>query len=546
RSSSRDQTSMTDRAADVLARRLHDAGCRYAFGIPGGEVLTLVDALTRAGIQFVLAKHENSAGFMAEGIYHRTGAPGILVATLGPGVANAINVVANAEQDRVPLIFLTGCVDEDEVLTYTHQVFDHQQLLRPITRASLRLIAKNADVVADRAVRQATGARPGPVHVDVPISTALEPAVSSDGARPPRPAAAGPVAGPDLTQARRWLEDAERPLVMAGLEVLSDGAEGDLQKLVTQLNAPLITTYKAKGVLAEEHPLAMGGAGLSPIADDVLMPLVREADVIVAAGYDPIEMRTGWRQPWDVSRQHVIELTAHPNDHDMHAASLTFVGNVAAGLQALMPEQAPSGRWTSGKPESVKAALTEKFSGGKNWGPATAIATARRVLPDKTIAAVDSGAHRILLSQMWTCTEPRTLLQSTGLCTMGCGVPLALGAKIAEPERPCVAFTGDAGLLMILGELASAAELNLAIIVVVFVDRSLALIDMKQRQRQLQNAGVDFKHTDFSAVGEALGGRGVSVDSTETLETALTEALQAKTFTVIAVEIDREAYDGTF
>jgi thiamine pyrophosphate-dependent acetolactate synthase large subunit-like protein len=105
-----------NRATDILARRLHEAGCRTAIGMPGGEVLTLVDSLVAAGIKFVLCKHENAAGFMAEGTYHRTGAPGILVATVGPGAANGVNVVANAEQDRVPLIVLTGCVDPDEAL----------------------------------------------------------------------------------------------------------------------------------------------------------------------------------------------------------------------------------------------------------------------------------------------------------------------------------------------------------------------------------------------------------------------------------------------
>ena len=114
------------RAADLLARRLYEAGCRHAFGMPGGEVLTIVDALQKAGIDFVLTKHENNAGFMAEGVYHRTSAPGILVATVGPGALNGVNVVANAEQDRVPLIVLTGCVDADEALTYTHQILDHQ------------------------------------------------------------------------------------------------------------------------------------------------------------------------------------------------------------------------------------------------------------------------------------------------------------------------------------------------------------------------------------------------------------------------------------
>ncbi|HEY9536049.1 MAG TPA: thiamine pyrophosphate-binding protein, partial [Kiloniellaceae bacterium] len=165
-------TSHKLRAADLVARRLHEAGCRFAFGMPGGEVLTLVDALEAAGIRFVLAKHETAAGFMAEGVWQCTGAPGILVATVGPGVVNAVNVIANAEQDRVPLIVLTGCVDETEALTYTHQVLDHQQVLRPIAKASFRLTAEGADVIADKAVAIATESRAGPVHIDVPIAVA--------------------------------------------------------------------------------------------------------------------------------------------------------------------------------------------------------------------------------------------------------------------------------------------------------------------------------------------------------------------------------------
>jgi acetolactate synthase I/II/III large subunit len=161
-----------NRATDLLARRLYEAGCRTAFGMPGGEVLTLVDSLVAAGIRFVLCKHENAAGFMAEGTYHRTGAPGILVATVGPGAANGVNVVANAEQDRVPLIVLTGCVDPDEALTYTHQVFDHRALFDPITKETFTLTADGADVIADKAVAIAMGDRPGPVHIDIPISVA--------------------------------------------------------------------------------------------------------------------------------------------------------------------------------------------------------------------------------------------------------------------------------------------------------------------------------------------------------------------------------------
>lgn len=163
------------RAADVLAARLFDAGCRFAFGMPGGEVLTIVDALERAGIRFILCKHENAAAFMAEGAWHRTGAPGILVATVGPGALNGVNAVANAHQDRVPLIVLAGCVDADEAQTYTHQVLDQTQVFRPITKATFTLNTGAAHVIADKAVAIALEGRPGPVHIDVPITVAVTP-----------------------------------------------------------------------------------------------------------------------------------------------------------------------------------------------------------------------------------------------------------------------------------------------------------------------------------------------------------------------------------
>ncbi len=195
-------------AADIIARRLYEAGCRFAFGIPGGEVLSMMHALDRAGIPFILSKHENNAGFMAEGVYQRTGAPGILLATLGPGAANAVNVTANAEQDRVPLIVLTGCVDADEALTYTHQVIDHQPLFRPITKASFRVAGKGVEVLADKAVALALDDRPGPVHIDLPITLTAAAQNGTEPVRRGRPSPVAPAPGPDLDQARAWLAEA--------------------------------------------------------------------------------------------------------------------------------------------------------------------------------------------------------------------------------------------------------------------------------------------------------------------------------------------------
>ncbi|MFQ5775604.1 MAG: thiamine pyrophosphate-binding protein [Kiloniellaceae bacterium] len=533
-------------AAAILARALHGAGCRHAFGIPGGEVLTMMHALADAGIDFHLARHENAAGFMAEGVYRVTGAPGILVATLGPGVANAVNVVVNAEQDRVPLVFLTGCVDADEAAGYTHQVFDHTALLGPVTKASFTLAHGAVDALAAKALAIATEGRPGPVHIDVPISLAAKEQPAPRPFRPPRRAAAAPAEGPELEAARRHLAAARRPLLIAGLEVLAQGAEAAIAGLARGFGIPVITTYKAKGVLPEDDPLALGGAGLSPLADVHLLPLVGTSDLILLAGYDPIEMRHGWRHPWDPEKTPVIEFTAAPNPHGVHRASLTFVGDIAAGIAALRAGLEPRETWSNGAPAQTRRALAEAFGADEDWGPAAVADEVRRALPDEAIATVDSGAHRILLSQIWRCARPRTLLQSTGLCTMGCALPLAIGAKLAAPGRPVVALTGDAGLEMVLGELATLRDLRLPVVVVVFVDASLALIELKQRKAGLRNLGVDFGATDFVALARALGGRGVSVDNRAELSRAVTDGLAADTFTVIAAEIDARAYDGRF
>ncbi|MEO3430638.1 thiamine pyrophosphate-binding protein [Pelagibius sp. CAU 1746] len=540
---------MTDhklRAADLVARRLYEAGCRYAFGIPGGEVLTLVDALEAAGITFILAKHENAAGFMAEGVWQRTGAPGILVATVGPGVVNGVNVVANAEQDRVPFIVLTGCVDETAALTYTHQVLDHQQVLRPVTKASFRLTAEGADVIADKALAIATDPRAGPVHIDVPIAVAEQAVAPARLRRRPPAAPAAPAPGHELDRARLWLEDAKRPVMIVGLDALADDAGEEILAFCEIFSIPFVTTYKAKGIVSEEHPLCLGAAGLSPKADALLLPFVSQADLILCLGYDPIEMRAGWCEPWDPEAVHVIDIAAEPNRHYVHQAGINFVTHCGKALEALGHGAAPQATWELGEVEVLKGALAEAFPRDEAWGPAAVIDTCRRVLPKETVATCDTGAHRILLAQMWETYEPKTLLQSTGLCTMGCALPLAIGAQLAEPERPVIAFTGDAGLLMVAGELSTAAELASRVVVVVFVDSSLALIELKQRQRQMANAGVDFGSHDFAAIGRAFGGLGHTVTSRAELEEALDDALNAETFTVIAAMIGRQGYDGRF
>lgn len=527
--------------ADLLAAQLAAAGATHAFGIPGGEVLALVDALERAGIRFHLARHENAAGFMAEGLWHATGALPVLVATLGPGVANAVNVVANAQQDRVPLVFVTGCVDQALAESYTHQVFDHQAVLRPLVKASFRAAPGTEDLVVAKAVALARRGRPGPVHIDLPISVAE---ARTTWRATPAVALVSSAIPADLRPAQALIAAAQRPLVIAGLDLVNEGGGAALDHFLTSVGAPLLTTYKAKGLVPENDPRVIGGVGLSPKADALVRPLIEAADLIILAGYDPIEMRQGWRHPWPAHKR-VIDIVAEPVQHGMHQSSVLLEGDVGAILTHMAEGLEAKATWPAGEPAAIRRVFRAAFAAPEAWGPHAVFETLRGVAPPGTVATADSGAHRILLSQLWRCDAPRRLLQSSGLCTMGCALPLATGAALGS-GRPTLCFVGDAGLEMVLGELATLRDLGLPVIIVALVDKVLGLIALKQRQLGLPRTGVDIGETDFAAVARALGGHGATIEDRETLAREARAAFQRDGFTLLACRIDASSYEGAF
>lgn len=540
------------RGADLIAQKLAQAGASHAFGIPGGEVLALMDGLNLAGLSFHLVKHENAGGFMAEGVWHglaRQGqdAPVVLLATLGPGVTNAVNVIANAYQDRVPLVFLTGCVDTVEAETYTHQVMDHQQLLRPIVKASFRASKGSLNAMMDKAISIAMSGQPGPVHIDVPISVAEaeieEPLRAPNyGGRAERLAH-----GAVLEEAKTVLAKAKRPVAVAGVDAVNANIGPEIEAFCEAYQMPLITSYKGKGLISERHALSLGGAGLSPKADKNLLPLLEDSDAIVLIGYDPIEMRINWRNPWPIDAT-VIELTSVQRAHGMHHVSHTLEGDLKptlAVLTAAAPDAPQTAAWLEGSVAIAKHKLTQDFAVEEDgWGPSAVFHGLRTALPDSTVTTADSGAHRILASQIWQCVNPRTMLQSSALCTMACALPLGIGHKMAKPEDPVLVFVGDAGLEMGLGDLAVLRDMQVPFIVCVLVDESLSLIELKQRANQNPNLGVDFSGTNFPALAEAYGGYGVWVDDAECLKAEATAALSRDTFTVLACRVGRRAYDG--
>lgn len=534
------------RVADTIAATLAAHGITAAFGMPGGEVVTLVDALTRAGIGFHLARHETAAALMAAGHATLARSPGLLVTTVGPGLANAVNGIADAAQEHVPLIVISGVVDRASRSRYTHQVIDHARLLSPLVKASFELAPEGAAATVARAIRLALTHPMGPVHLDLSPETAALPAQDAAAQAPAVASRPGLAADdPALRDLADRIARAHRPLVLAGFEAARHPAAADIRALLNRLQLPVITTYKAKGLVDETVAFALGAAGLSPRADAELLGLAARADLIVTLGYDPIEMRASWMDSLgDPAR--LVEISAAPADHAMHAAGQTIHADLAALARALLPLARPHAAWPEAEPAATRARLQALFATPTPWGPHAIIGTLNAELPPDAIVTVDSGAHRILLSQKWQSHMPLRLLQSAGFCTMAAALPLAIGAAVADRSRRVVAVMGDGGLEMGIGELATLRDLGLPVTVVVFQDQSLALIAQKQAAAGLAPCGVALGQTDFLRVAQGFGGHGMVAEDAAGLALALRQAAQRDSFTLIACRFPATAYDGAF
>jgi len=537
--------TMTISAASAIAQGLASAGCKHVFGMPGGEVLVLLDALENAGVAFTLCKHENAAGFMAEGSWQATGAPGILLTTIGPGLANGLNSIANAFQEQVPLIVLSGCISPAQAEGFTHQVIDQSALLAPITKARFQVSKGTAGQVISKALAIAQADPPGPVHIDLPDSFAQD-EITPLGSTAPILERSVLGQGASLSYALKRINSAKRPIILAGIGAVLHGAGPEILALSEQNNIPVLTTYKAKGIIPENHPNCLGGHGLSPLSDKIILPLLAASDCVLLLGYDPIEMRADWRQPW--ASENALEFCHAQAEHGMHGSALRFVGDVAASTRAMTEGVATSSAktWPNKEPEVARESLRKSFATRPDWGPHAVFEMLDTALPKNAVFTVDSGAHRILFTQMFHANRPGQILQSAAFCTMGIAVPLAMGYARADAKTPVVAVVGDAGMDMVAGDLATLRDMQQPLTIVVLVDDALTLIGRKQKAMQLRETGVGFGSTDFVTLAQAYGGYGEWITSQVQLAKALDQAASRKSFTILACKIDKNDYQGAF
>jgi len=531
------------KTADIIAAALYEDGIRHAFGIPGGEVLELLEAFRKAGIKFILTKQELGAGIMADATYQLTGKPGVLVATLGPGITNTTTAVAQALLDRSAVIVITGEIATGLKSIYTHQILDQKSLLRPLVKWTTTIAAKNAFDQLRKGLAIARQAMPGPVHFNVPTDVA---GVEQAEARRFAPIAVRTLPRrEDRSPIEALLKKARRPLALVGVGVQIDGAERELKRFLEAWRIPFIATYKAKGVVPEDHPLCAGATGLSPVVDKIHMAHVREADLILTVGFDPVELRADWIAPWD-EKKSTVNIDLVPNTHHVYRSSYEYTGSIVGCLHTLTqaaPKRAPS-RWLDSDLDRYRRTIQHAIESTpvKGLGPYQAALALREVFPRDTIATIDTGSHRILINHVWQSFESRRLLQSNGLGTMGYALPSAIAAKMLFPKRPVLAMMGEAGLDMVIGEMALLAQHKLALTLVVFRDDTLSLIKLKQERMKLPETGVAMGSPDYVMVAEAYGGNGFVVNNVAELKKAARVALNSKRFTLIEARINPAEY----
>jgi acetolactate synthase-1/2/3 large subunit len=523
--------------ADVIAEALHQAGIRYAAGIPSGQVLAIIEAMRRAGIEFVLVSHEGAAGFMADVIGRVSGVPGVAVATVGPGATNLTTGIGNAYLDRSPALAITGQVPVAQLQRRVQMRVDHQALFRPLTKASYQLAAGSVGPCIQEALALAVAEPPGPVHLDLPEDVAVAPADERPHIAAATVERQRPVA--DVERVMELLRKAKRPVAALGFSLYRCGALAELRAFLEANTLPFVTTNMAKGVVPEDHPLWLGVVGR--VRRKTIEAYLSKADLAIGIGYDPVEISYEEWLPKGVPLVHVDAEDADVDDtvHIEHEA----IGALGESLRRLAALPPATNEWQPGEMADFRGQLEASIRlPGDGFQPWQALDIMRQLLPADAILTCDVGAHTHLVATQWRVTVPETLLVSNGWSSMGYAIPAALGAKLAAPNRSVTAVLGDGCFLMMAGEMATAARLNLPIVFVILNDSWLSLIKVKQERKEYAYSGVEVAARQNEPPAEYFGVPNRVAHSPQEFHQTLKEALGAGGPVVVEALVRPEIY----
>ncbi|HUG30268.1 MAG TPA: acetolactate synthase large subunit [Candidatus Limnocylindria bacterium] len=547
--------SRTRTAADLIVASLETERCEYVFSVPGEETMEILDSLSRSEtVRHVTTRHEQGAAFMADVYGRLTGRASVAMATLGPGATNLITGIADAYLDRAPVVAITGQASSDKLHKEAHQVVDVVEMFRPVTKWNTR-IERTAVIpeVMRKAFRVATLSKPGPTHLEIPENVAATELDPADQLRPLVPGKAyfPEPSHPAIAHAARLINQAERPIILAGNGVLRRSASGELRAFAKGLHLPVAATFMGKGAVDDRSHLSLMAVGLQ--ARDHVLTGFDRADLVIAVGYDLVEYAPAHWNPDGAKR--IIHIDTQPAEVDAdYQPEIEVIGDIGGALEELLGATLPGGvggRSASERHESREtlvhadlrtALLADLQAGESNDGfpitPQRAIFDLRRALAPEDIVVSDVGAHKVWVARLFQAYEPNTVIISNGFASMGIALPGAIAAKLVHPDRHVVALCGDGGFLMNAQELETAKRIGAGIVVVIWRDNGYGLIDWKQRNEFGRPFGVEFDNPDFVQFAESFGIPGFRPASADDLYPTLRRALDLPGPSVIDVPID--------
>lgn len=527
--------------ADLIVATLKAAGIDRGFGIPSGNVLPLMEAMRRGGVDFVLTAHEGSAGFAADVSGRMTGRPGLCIATLGPGATNLATGVGCAWLDRSPMIAITCNLNTEQLGRRIQMWIDHHALFAPITKASFRLENGKIAETVNEAIRIAMSEPRGPVHLDLPEDVALAPAREESLAKKTPTALA---AAPDsaIKRAGELLAKARRPIAVLGSSAMRLAKPDRLKDVIERHHLPFATTTMAKGLIDEDHPLSIGA--IERACRQIQRKLLRSADLIVGLGYDTVEVEyEAWIGDVPLLQVDIEQVDVASSVQVAHQVT----GDLDASLAALAALPASRNSWGDTELTAHRRAFQAALRPATNTFTAhAAIDAVRRALPREGVLTFDVGAHTHQIASQWTAHSAKTFQITNGWSSMGFGLPAAIAAKLARPDLPVVCLIGDGCFQMTCGEVAVAKRMGLALPIVVLDDKWLGLIKVKQIRRQFPLYGTELQVEDYAEPpAHYFGVPAVGVRSAEKLGDAVKKALSAKGPTVIEAVVDSDHYVDT-
>ena len=529
--------------AEITIKLLEQQGITRISGIPGGANLPLYDALAASSIQHILTRHEQGAGFIAQGMARVTGKPAVCFASSGPGSTNLITAIADANMDSIPVIAITGQVAKSLIGSDAFQEVDTFGLMLPITKHNFLVrSAEELLEVMPEAFRIAMSGRPGPVSIDIPKDVQLQQiefdALPQSGEADELSAAKES----EIEKIQKMLGESERPVLMIGGGIIHAECHQEMIEFAESNDIPVVSTFMGLGTMPTDHPLFLGMLGMHGARYTNMV--LEECDLLVGAGVRFDDRATGKASEF-CPQAAIIHIDIDPSElGKIKTPKLAVQADIGSTLRAMLEHGIKQPR--TGWRERVEF-LKQRFpllinTDNGLFAPYGLLQYLAEAVDSDANIVTDVGQHQMWTAQVYPFKRPRQWLSSGGLGTMGFGLPAAIGAAFEQPERLTLCISGDGSLMMNIQELNTAVEHDLNVKVVIMNNRYLGLV----RQQQALFYGERFhginnvKPVNFAALANAMGASGFDLGRADDPQVMLQEALSTPGPCVIDVPISEK------